>query len=93
MIHLLEALSIPLAAAAAAIALERAMNASRRTDRMFFGMATFASVLLVLAQSSWFAQVMNGMDIDTEVNNATWAVFNLLVAASYSYAAWTHRYR
>lgn len=93
MTHFLEILSIPFAVITVAFALERAINAKRRIDRVFYGMASIACLLLTLAQSSWYAQVMNGMNMDTEANNLTWAIFNLLVTASYAYSAWTNKHR
>lgn len=64
----------------------------RRRGRMALLVATVCSVLLVIAQLSWWTSyIVQGLSLGTEFADVLWTMFNNLVMVSYIILAWPRK--
>lgn len=89
--EILDVTTVMLAFIAMIACLDRVVSIKRNYLRRFFVVATFASALLLVCQTSWLMTFMAGLDISPDTTNLAWDVFNSTVALSYIYLAWTTR--
>lgn len=79
-----ELIPVALAIVAAILCARRFGFERRRNTKVFMGLAVVCAVLLVIAQSSWWASyVVQGVGEGTAFADAIWTVFNTLVMISF----------
>ena len=90
--YVFELLPIALAIPAIVLCARKYHIARRNTDRIVSGLAVLCALLLILAQSSWWASYTLHGDLQgTWLANQVWTIFNCLTMAVFITIGWPRK--
>lgn len=82
--HVFQLLPVALACISAILCAYRVTGERRRSDRLAMTVAVLCSLLLVVAQTSWWSTyLIEGNLLGTVFANSVWTIFNTLVMVTF----------
>ena len=92
LMHIFEFLPIALALVAAVLCGLKYRHTRRKQERLVCALAVVCAVLMMFAQSSWWATYrIYGLGIGTDLANHVWTIFNILTMTSFIAIGWPRR--
>jgi hypothetical protein len=91
-VHAFEFAPIALAFVAAVLCGRKYSQTRRQQERLVCALGVVCAVLLMFAQSSWWATYrMQGLGIGTDIANHVWTVFNVLTMSAFIALGWPRK--